>query len=139
MTQDELKLVLDALKFCHGGEPCGTAEAIAVIEKALANVVTNDTPKERVDEIQKQRHEVNVQKFLGAPQPEQEEYLSKAYRLANELRCHLAIAPAPQRTWQGLTDEERKNIVIECESTGDWAWELKAAQAIEAKLKEKNT
>lgn len=36
MTQDELKLVLDALKFCHGGEPCGTAEAIAVVEKALA-------------------------------------------------------------------------------------------------------
>ena len=36
MTQEELKLVLDALKFCHGGEPCGTAEAIAVVEKALA-------------------------------------------------------------------------------------------------------
>ena len=36
MTQDELTLVLDALKFCHGGEPCGTAEAIAVVEKALA-------------------------------------------------------------------------------------------------------
>ena len=36
MTQDELNLVIDALKFCHGGEPCGTAEAIAVVEKALA-------------------------------------------------------------------------------------------------------
>jgi hypothetical protein len=35
MTQDELNLVLDALKFCHGGEPCGTAEAIVVVEKAL--------------------------------------------------------------------------------------------------------
>lgn len=80
MTQEELKLVLEALKWCHGGEPCGTAEAIAVVEKALA-----------------------------------------------------------QRTWVGLTDEERKNIMIECESTGDWAWELKAAQAIEAKLKEKNS
>ncbi len=45
----------------------------------------------------------------------------------------------PGRTWVGLTDEERKNIMIECESTGDWAWELKAAQAIEAKLKERNT
>jgi len=57
MTQDELKLVLEALKWCHGGEPCGTAEAIAVIEKALANVATNDTSKEYVDEMQKQRHE----------------------------------------------------------------------------------
>ena len=36
MTQDELTLVLDALKWCHGGEPCGTAEAIAVVEKTLA-------------------------------------------------------------------------------------------------------
>jgi len=36
MTQEELRLVLDALKFCHGGEPCGTTEAIAVVEKALA-------------------------------------------------------------------------------------------------------
>ena len=36
MKQDDLNLVLDALKFCHGGEPCGTAEAIAVVEKALA-------------------------------------------------------------------------------------------------------
>ena len=36
MTQDELNLVLDALKFCHGGEPCGTGEAIVVVEKALA-------------------------------------------------------------------------------------------------------
>ena len=36
MTQDELTLVLEALRWCHGGEPCGTAEAIAVVEKALA-------------------------------------------------------------------------------------------------------
>ncbi len=57
MTKDELKLVLEALKWCHGGEPCGTAEAIAVVEKALANVATNDTSKEYVDEMQKQRHE----------------------------------------------------------------------------------
>jgi hypothetical protein len=55
-----------------------------------------------------------------------------------EARIKEALA-LPQRTWVGLTDEERKNIMIECESTGDWAWELKAAQAIEAKLKQKNT
>ena len=36
MTQDDLKLVLEALKWCHGGEPCGTGEAIVVVEKALA-------------------------------------------------------------------------------------------------------
>ena len=58
---------------------------------------------------------------------------------SKETILYLLKEEAPQRTWVGLTDEERKNIIIECESTGDWAWELKAAQAIEAKLKEKNT
>ena len=52
-----LKQMVEALEWCHGGEPCGTAEAIAVVEKALANVATNDTSKEYVDEMQKQRHE----------------------------------------------------------------------------------
>ena len=68
MTQDELTLVLEALKWCHGGEPCGTSEAIAVVEKALANVATNDTSKEYVDEMQKQRHETvedNSQQWKG--------------------------------------------------------------------------
>jgi hypothetical protein len=51
MTQDELNLVLDALKFCHGGEPCGTAEAIAVVEKALAQRTWVGLTKEEVFEI----------------------------------------------------------------------------------------
>ena len=61
---------------------------------------------------------------------EQEEYLSKAYRLANELRCHLAIAPAPQRTWVGLTDDD--------EIPWDGVDAKSFAKVIEAKLKEKN-
>jgi len=76
MTQDELNLVLEALKWCHGGEPCGTAEAIAVVEKALA-----------------------------------------------------------QRTWIGLTDEERSYYLQSASNVGWW----QAAQFIETKLKEKNT
>jgi hypothetical protein len=42
--------------------------------------------------------------------------------------------PAAQRQWVGLTDEEIKDIVEECDGVG---WDV--AQAIEAKLKEKNT
>lgn len=33
---EAMKLALEALKWCHGGEPCGTAEAITALEKALA-------------------------------------------------------------------------------------------------------
>ena len=39
MTPQQLqamKMALEALKWCHGGEPCGTAEAITAIEEALA-------------------------------------------------------------------------------------------------------
>jgi len=44
---------------------------------------------------------------------------------------------APQRTWVGLTEDE----AIELLPIGDWEIEstLEFAQAIEAKLKEKNT
>ena len=51
MTQDELNLVLDALKFCHGGEPCGTAEAIAVVEKALTQRTWVDLTDEDIFKI----------------------------------------------------------------------------------------
>jgi hypothetical protein len=34
--KEALKLALEALEWCHGGEPCGTAEAITAIKEALA-------------------------------------------------------------------------------------------------------
>ena len=43
----------------------------------------------------------------------------------------------PQRTWVGLTDEEREEIENRPFSQNDWLWSY--ACAIEAKLKEKNT
>ena len=59
MTQDDLKLVLEALKWCHGGEPCGTAEAIAVVEKALAQRTwVGLTGEEAMDVTRKEGHEL---------------------------------------------------------------------------------
>jgi len=67
-------------------------------------------------------------------EPKQEDYLSKAYRLANELRCHLAIAPAPQhRKWVDLTGEELETLLSENRSLT-----LGAIWAVADKLKEKN-
>jgi hypothetical protein len=43
-------------------------------------------------------------------QPEQEPYLGKAYRLANELRGHLAIAPLPKRKWVSTSDFDRADL-----------------------------
>ena len=71
---------------------------------------------------------------------EQEEYLSEAYRLANELRCYLAIAPAPQqRTWVGLTDEEIDKAWRSVDHTIPYAqFRIDVARAIETKLRSKN-
>ena len=67
-------------------------------------------------------------------EPKQEDYLSKAYRLANELRCHLAIAPAPQhRKWVDLTGEELETLLSENRSLT-----LGAIWAVADKCKEKN-
>jgi hypothetical protein len=53
------------------------------------------------------------------------------------LRCHLAIAPAPQRTWVGLTNNDLQPIAEEYRILfGSWVHDF--ARAIEAKLKEKN-
>ena len=79
MTQDDLKLVLEALKWRHGGEPCGTAEAIAVVEKALAQ---EQEPVAWAD-IQKEAQQIVESKFLwkkfidGTP-------------LSNDIACWMA-------------------------------------------------
>ena len=75
-------------------------------------------------------------------EPKQEDYLSKAYRLANELRCHLAISPAPQqRTWVGLTDYEIGVCSTEAAiNRNDMVGgAIIFAKFIEAKLREKNS
>jgi hypothetical protein len=43
--------------------------------------------------------------------------------------------PAAQRQWQSLTNKE----IYDCEPKTDWYDSVEFAQAIEAKLKEKNT
>lgn len=77
-------------------------------------------------------NDAKVQDWNTTPpqRTDEEEYLSKAYRLANELRCHLAIAPAPQRTWVGLTDEDCKGMSAGDKVVAMWA---------DRTLKEKNT
>lgn len=53
-------------------------------------------------------------------------------------KVDIYIAP-PKKEWVGMTEDQRKQIIIDCEKTGDWGWEIDACKKIEAKLKEKNT
>ena len=58
-----------------------------------------------------------------------------AYRLPDGKRQPLYTTPQPQREWVGLTDED-KQIAFDDTQKGGGFWEF--ADAIEAKLKEKN-
>ena len=119
MTQDELTLVLEALKWCHGGEPCGTAEAIAVVEKALAQ-----PEQEPVKVLHKH------------------EWFRTNEMKVGQMRCISCGVwgqeETPQRTWVGLTNNDLQPIAEEYRILfGSWVHDF--ARAIEAKLKEKNT
>jgi hypothetical protein len=50
----------------------------------------------------------------------------------------LTVTAPPQRKWQGLTEAERMDI-LDAELTAQTTEHFALAQAIEAKLKEKNT
>lgn len=117
MTQDELKLVLEALKWCHGGEPCGTAEAIAVVEKALA-----------------QPEQEPVAWFS----PSGNLYKTRFHAAANgeQVVTPLYTTP-PQR--KPLTDEEIDHIYTGVRAVHHEIDSYVFARAIEAYLKEKNT
>jgi len=128
MTKDEaLKLALEALE-----EPKEhlakhrRLEAITAIQEALAN----DTSQERVDKTSGNVHEpVGLIESLKDAQPCCGEYQT----------CWRACTPRgkflAQRTWVGLTDAEMKQTCYEACSYDPYT----IAQAIEAKLKEKNT
>ena len=152
MTQDELTLVLDALKFCHGGEPCGTGEAIVVVEKALAQEQEPDykllfdelTEKFALlsdeAEMWKKQALFRFDATATQPQPKQEpvalQYPQKDIDWQREQQIKAQASTPPQRTWVSLTDEEIDKTLRVYEQDYNWT---SFAKAIEAKLKEKNT
>jgi hypothetical protein len=63
---------------------------------------------------------------------------AEAVEMAQLKGIHAEVRPlytAPQRTWVGMTDDEREQVINANTSTGLWHM----AKDIEAKLKDKNT
>ena len=117
MTQDDLKLVLEALKWCHGGEPCGTAEAIAVVKKALA-------------QEQEPVAYGMLDTMIGYDGRMMYVRLDKG-----QDGCTVPLyTHPPKRTWVGLTRIE----LIKC-GVLPYGMSYELYQAIESKLKELNT
>ena len=123
MTKDEaLKL---ALKFVEDSE-CGTADLEAHIKEALA------------------QQEPNYKKALEV-WLDKTEWVQETVK-PHELGMHRADVlkqriqeVSPQRTWVGLTDEEIRLQWSEFWEAECHPWAIDFAQAIEAKLKEKNS
>ena len=148
MTQEALKLALEALELCNGAETVEgvviyTNKEITAIKEALAqpeqfcdaNCVWTD-------------HHPDCK--LAQPEQEPVAYLCenavghKYFRWKKPSSTYKPIAlytHPPQRTWVGLTDEDKKQMAKEA----NYHWEMTAGeyaerigQLTEAKLKEKN-
>ena len=136
MTQEALKLALDALKESRTDNDTmefhdRKNKAIAVVEKALAQT---QEPEYAWPTVADYERDVGFQ-------------TNEAFRMAwvmarttNKMLGHLS---PPQRTWVGLTDEEVRDLwswsaTSEAEKTAN-TQQHAFARAIEAKLKEKNT
>jgi hypothetical protein len=150
MTPQQLKamkMALEALKWCHGGEPCGTSEAITAIEEALAEHAMREVQR-LGQEIEQKIGCVNHDCDQCKAQPEQEPVawmndstpagiFARHKKGAENFGCTIPLYThqQPKREWVGLTDEE----MHEC--AGEYPWTptgLKCVRTIEAKLKQKN-
>ena len=108
-----LKQMVEALEWCHGGEPIGTAEAIKAGKQAIA--------------------ELESQEPVAWISPSGALYRTRYHAVAN---AEQSLTPLytypPQRTWQGLMAADRKEIERQSVYVDG------AIRMTEAKLKEKN-
>ena len=124
MTKDEIIELAKQAGFVDYELDDGTTDAFDKRYETFAKLIAKHEPK------------IDLGKYAGTyggyttPEPS-EGYLQKAYRLANELRSHLSIAP-PQRKWVGLTYEEKHAIRYSHMTSAEFI------EVIEAKLKQKN-
>ena len=146
MTKDEtLKLALEALKQIDEAMPFPVAKlAQKVIKEALAQPEHGWTP-ERIAGMARLK-EAQDKKLA---QPEQEPVAWAKFSAKGNIIDLLnepddgytpLYTTPPQRTWVGLTDEEIDGMVEITDLSGAYYYDdlLALAQAIEAKLKEKN-
>jgi hypothetical protein len=137
MTQEALKLALDFVETVHVGEWVGSIErqleVITAIKEALAQPEQEPVALETLlkwdDDIDPIGEVVGF--IEGSPYIMVKVHKGKQVSLDDDL-----YATPPQRTWQGLTDEE---IAQGCKES--WVTEQAWQSAVwwaEARLKEKN-
>jgi len=153
---DVIKQMVEALEWCHGGEPIGTADAIAAGKKLIAELESQEpvawrTPKlsnlDRkygyrdfddpvIDIFINKPSLCNEPLYTHPPQRTEPKVCCQVYDTCLE-PCTPRGTHLAQRTWVGLTEQEQ----FECmEARYEHGMsEDDIPQIIEAKLKEKNT
>ena len=137
MSKEAMRLALEALEWCHGGEPCGTAEAITALREALAGqksgikqvIELYDSPDQP-----SQQEPVAFEEWLAKQHGDPEEIgFFQALRISYIAGQDSITSPPAQRTWVGLTDQEFQWIYDHGRTSAGMM------ELVEAKLKEKNT
>jgi hypothetical protein len=119
MTQEALKLALEALELCNGAE---TVEGVVIYTNKEITAI-----KEALSQRTEQEPVGRFAKFTDGIWREVTDYSAGV-----PLYTH-----PPQRPWVGLKDEEAMQICVDCGCLSeDW---MTLLDAIEAKLKERNT
>jgi hypothetical protein len=143
-----LKKMVEALEWCHGGEPIGTAEAIQAGKQAIKELKSQKPFAWRIKVETKLRdgsvdvgYQLRNEKLSVYDEPL---YTHPPQRTEGRVCCQqydICVEPCTsrgrhlaQRTWVGLTDDELCDIWYK--ESLDW---MEYGKAIEAKLKEKNT
>jgi len=104
-----LKQMVEALEWCHGGEPVGTAEAIQAGKKLIAELESQEP------DVVMHWHSHTWTTINPPP------------KNSGDVNLYYATL---QRTWQGLTDEE---------TSGFTQHEMSVVKYVNKVLQEKNT
>jgi len=110
-------------------------EILKAIQKALANVATNDTSQERVDKTSESVHKPWSPVSIGVDITEKGAHVIGIYGMTDDTSqiFYAKYYPVPQRTWVDLTNKEVDTIRANAQTT---EWAILMAQST---LKEKNT
>jgi hypothetical protein len=124
-----LKQLVEALEWCHGGEPVGTAEAIKAGKKLIAELEKHEVSQEPV--------QVTIKDFVKAVEGK-EDMVGRPVYWAQWPNAD--THPQPKRDWVGLTYQERCELWnIASKFSPDSVIMHDFAKDIEQALKDKNT
>ena len=139
-----LRQMVEALEWCHGGEPIGTAEAIKVGKQAIKDLESQEPVAHSVIAgalfdfmgwLTSRKERIVLSSADNASPAV--EAITEFARMRNLSLDNAKVQDwhthPPQRTLVGLTDEEISEVVGGTHNTGSFV------RAIEAKLREKNS